>query len=329
MHSACSGSIGRLDPIAPAAATPGLVNGAAASYVRRQSRAQGGAPAGDKDGIADMSKTPWSSPEQLLDLALSWGLNILGAAVLLIAGWFVAAWADRTIRRLIARSASLDATLKPLLGSLVRYAILLFVLVAALAQFGVQTTSIIAVVGAAGLAVGLALQGTLANIAAGVMLLFLRPLEVGEYVESDGVAGTVDEIGVFTTQLHTFDGVFVSVPNSQLWNRTIRNYSRLPTRRLDVALSIGYADDLERAMAVLRSLLDEDARVLREPPPQVLVTALDGGITVTMRCWTNSASYADLQSDLLRVGRQRLSEDGISTPYALRAVRGAPLSASS
>lgn len=272
-----------------------------------------------------MGTTPWGSPERLLEMAAAWGMNILGAVVLLIAGWFAAAWANRAVRRLIARSEHIDATLKPLLGSLVRYAILLFVLIAALAQSGVQTTSIIAVVGAAGLAIGLALQGTLANIAAGVMLLFLRPLEVGEYIESDGVAGTVDEVGVFTTQLRTFDGVFVTIPNAQLWNRTIRNYSRLPTRRIDVAMSIGYADDLERAMSVLRDLLGGDARVLGDPAPQVLVTGLDGGFTATMRGWTESANFADLQSDLLRLGRERLSEVGVSTPWSLRAVREAPL----
>ncbi|MBL8658852.1 MAG: mechanosensitive ion channel [Rhodospirillales bacterium] len=272
--------------------------------------------------MAAMTST---SPEQLLDMALTWGVNIFGAVVLLVAGWFAADWAGRSVRRLIAHSDHIDATLKPLLGSLVRYAVLLFVITAALAQFGVQTTSIIAVVGAAGLAVGLALQGTLANIAAGVMLLFLRPLEVGDYIESDGVAGTVDEIGVFTTQLHTFDGIYVTVPNSQLWNKTIRNYSRLPTRRLDVAMSVGYADDLERAMGVLHGLLDEDRRVLREPAPQVLVTALNGGFTVTMRCWTESGNFGDLQSDLLRLGRLRLSDAGLSTPYSLRAVREAPV----
>lgn len=268
-----------------------------------------------------MGATPWGSPEQMLEMAAGWGLNALGAIALLIAGWFAAAWANKAVRRLVAGSEHIDATLKPLLGSLVRYAILLFVFIAALTQFGVQTTSIIAMVGATGLAIALALQGTLANIAAGVMLLFLRPLEVGEYIESDGVAGTVDEIGVFATQLRTFDGVFVTMPNSQLWNRTIRNYSRLPTRRLDVAMSIGYADDLERAMAVLRDLLGEDPRVLGEPAPQVLVSALDGGFTVTMRCWTESANFADLQSDLLRRGRLRLTEAGISTPWSLRAVQ--------
>lgn len=265
-----------------------------------------------------MTETALPSPERLLDLTLTWGGDVAGAVLLLVAGWFIARWAERGVRRLIAPSAHVDPTLKPLLGSLVRYAILIFVVIAALAQFGVQTTSIIAVVGAAGLAIGLALQGTLANIAAGVMLLFLRPLEVGEYIESDGVAGSVDEIGVFTTQLRTFDGVFISVPNSQLWNKTIRNYSRLPTRRLDIAISIGYRDDLERALAVMREVLGADERILPHPEAKVLVTALDGGFTATMSAWTRSADFDDLKSDLLRIARERLSEAGISTPYALR-----------
>lgn len=265
-----------------------------------------------------MSDTALPSPERLLDLTLAWGGDLVSAVLLLVAGWFVARWAERTVRRLIAPSSHVDPTLKPLLGSLVRYAILIFVVIAALAQFGVQTTSIIAVVGAAGLAIGLALQGTLANIAAGVMLLFLRPLEVGEYIESDGVAGTVDEIGVFTTQLRTFDGVFVSVPNSQLWNKTIRNYSRLPTRRLDIAMSIGYRDDLDRALGIMREILAADERVLPQPEAKVLVTACEAGFTATMSAWTRSAEFEDLKSDLLSMTRRRLSDAGVSTPYTLR-----------
>ena len=171
------------------------------------------------------------------------------------------------------------------------------------------------------MAVGLALQGALANIAAGVMLLFLRPLEVGEYIEADGIAGTVDEIGVFTTQMRTFDGVFISAPNSQLWNWTIRNYSRLPTRRLDAGIAIGYGDDVDDAMAILNDMLVADARVLREPQPQVVVTGMDGAVTLTMRCWTKAETFGSLQSDLLRIGRSRLTEAGISTPYTPRAVR--------
>lgn len=271
-----------------------------------------------------MTETALPSLDRLLDLTLTWGGDLMSALLLLAAGWFIARWAERTVRKLIAPSKHVDPTLKPLLGSLVRYAILIFVVIAALAQFGVQTTSIIAVVGAAGLAIGLALQGTLANIAAGVMLLFLRPIEVGEYIEADGVAGSVDEIGVFTTQLRTFDGVFISVPNSLLWNKTIRNYSRLANRRLDIAMSIGYRDDLERALVVMREVLAADGRILAQPEAKVLVTALDGGFTVTMSAWTRSGCFDELKSDLLRVTRRRLSEAGISTPYALRGQAAEP-----
>lgn len=271
-----------------------------------------------------MTDNALPTPERLLEMTLTWGGDLLSAVLLLVAGWFLARWSERAVRRLIAPSPHVDPTLKPLLGSLVRYAILIFVVIAALAQFGVQTTSIIAVVGAAGLAIGLALQGTLANIAAGVMLLFLRPLEVGEYIESDGVAGTVDEIGVFTTQLRTFDGVFVSVPNSQLWNKTIRNYSRLPTRRLDIPMSIGFRDDLERALGIMREILAADERVLPQPEAKVLVTACEAGFTATMSAWTRSADFEDLKSDLLSVTRRRLSDAGVSTPYALRGLAAEP-----
>jgi small conductance mechanosensitive channel len=271
-----------------------------------------------------MTETALPTPERLLEMTLTWGGDLLSAVLLLVAGWFLARWSERAVRRLIAPSAHVDPTLKPLLGSLVRYAILIFVVIAALAQFGVQTTSIIAVVGAAGLAIGLALQGTLANIAAGVMLLFLRPLEVGEYIESDGVAGTVDEVGVFTTQLRTFDGVFVSVPNSQLWNKTIRNYSRLPTRRLDIPMSIGFRDDLDRALGIMREILGADERVLPQPEAKVLVTACEAGFTATMSAWTRGADYDDLKSDLLSVTRRRLSDAGVSTPYALRGLAAEP-----
>ena len=136
------------------------------------------------------------------------------------------------------RVPGLDTTLKPLILNIIRYSIYVFVVAAVLAQFGVQTASIITVLGAAGLAIGLALQGTLSNIASGVMLILLSPLKVGEYIDAEGVAGTVVEIGLFSTNLKTFDGIYVSVPNSTLWSSTIRNYSRFPTRRVDSVVGI-------------------------------------------------------------------------------------------
>jgi len=190
-----------------------------------------------------------------------------------------------------------------------------------LAQFGVQTTSIIAVLGAAGLAIGLAMQGTLQNIAAGVMLLFLRPFRINDYIDAEGIAGTVDEVGLFTTHMHTYDGVYQEVPNSQLWNRTIKNYSRLPTRRLDVIVGIAYSDDMDTAQNVLLNLLREDKRVHTDPEPQVLVSELgDSAVNLNLRCWTNADDYWGLLFDTTKAAKQRLDAAGISIPFPQRDV---------
>ena len=251
----------------------------------------------------------------------TFGANLLGAVALLVAGWTVAAWAQRGVRRLLNRYDRFDATLKPLLASIVRYAILVFVIVAVLAQFGVQTTSIIAALGAAGLAIGLALQGTLANIAAGVMLLFLRPFKVEETIEAEGIAGTVLEIGLFTTVLKTGDGVYVNVPNTQIWTRQIKNFSRLPTRRVDLALGLGYRADIERAISTLTDVMTGDARVLAEPPPEVVVTGLsETAVNVALRCWVAGGDFGNAGSDLLRNAKAKLERDGIALAQRPREV---------
>ena len=197
---------------------------------------------------------------QAVDLGIQYGLDLLGALVLLIGGWVVAGWAQRSVLKVLQRTPRIDDTLRPVIGNVVRYLILVFVLVAVLAQFGVQTASIIAVVGAAGLAIGLALQGALQNIAAGIMILFLRPFRVGDYIDAEGLAGTVDEIGLFTTHMRTYDGIYVEVPNSQLWNRAIHNYSRVEARRLDIVVGISYEDDIDKAQGALLDLMTSDSR---------------------------------------------------------------------
>ncbi|HEX7006681.1 MAG TPA: mechanosensitive ion channel domain-containing protein [Alphaproteobacteria bacterium] len=250
-----------------------------------------------------------------------YALDVIGAIAILIVGWIAAAWASKGTRRMLGRFRAMDDTLKPLLAQVVRYAILVFVAIAVLAQFGVQTASIIAVLGAAGLAVGLALQGTLQNIAAGIMLLALRPLRVGEYIDAGTVAGTVDEIGLFTTELRTFDGVYVSVPNADLWNRPIKNYSRLPTRRLDLPVRIGMGEDIDQAMTALAELLEKDPRVLSEPPAQVMVLSVnESSVSINMRCWCKASDYWDLLYDLTRAAKLKLDEVGIVIPYPQRAI---------
>ncbi|MEM7172192.1 MAG: mechanosensitive ion channel domain-containing protein, partial [Pseudomonadota bacterium] len=221
-----------------------------------------------------MDNSSFDAAADLASIVLSFATDAIVALVILILGWMVAGWVRRATLRALTKSGKVDQTLRPVIANIVRYAILIFVVIAVLAQFGVQTTSVIAVLGAAGLAVGLALQGTLQNIAAGFMLLLLRPFGVGDYIDAGGVAGTVDEIGLFVTTMTTFDGVYVAVPNSQLWGAAVYNYSRLPTRRIDLTVGIGYGDDIEKAQGLLMDLATNDPRVHKDPEPQVMVKTL-------------------------------------------------------
>ena len=259
--------------------------------------------------------------DTLKELALGYGVDIVGAIAILIIGWMAAGWARRLTLSALGRVPRIDDTLKPILSNSVRYVILAFVIVAVLARFGVETTSIIAVFGAAGLAIGLALQGALSNIAAGVMLLLLRPFSVGEYVDAGGVSGTVEEIGLFTTRFKTPAGLFVAAPNSSLWNSTITNYSRNPLRRIDLVIGIGYDDDLKGAMAEMVGLMNADARILIDPEAQVFVTELaDNSVNLTLRSWVNSGDYWATLTDLTRDAKLCLDEKGYSIPYPQRDV---------
>jgi small conductance mechanosensitive channel len=259
--------------------------------------------------------------KQFLDLALGYGLDVLGAVAILIAGVIVAGWARRSVLRILHRAPGLDDTLEPVISDIVRYAILLLVLIAVLAQFGVQTTSVIALLGVAGLAVGLSLQGTLQNIAAGIMLLFLRPFRVGDYIDAEGLAGTVEEIGLFTTRLRTYQGIFLEAPNGQIWNRSILNYSRVEARRLDIVVGISYDDDIDKAQAALLELMTSDSRANAEPEPQVMVKELaDSSVNINLRCWAAAGDYWSLLFDLNKAAKLRLDAEGISIPFPQRDV---------
>ena len=258
---------------------------------------------------------------ETVDLAVQYGLDVVGALIILIGGWVAAGWVRRKLLRVLERTPRVDQTLRPVIASVVRYAILVFVLIAVLAQFGVQTTSIIALLAAGGLAIGLALQGTLQNIAAGIMLLFLRPFRVGDYIDAEGLAGTVNEIGLFTTQMRTYDGIYVEVPNGQLWNRAIRNYSRVEARRLDLAVGIAYDDDIDKALAAMMDLLVKDERVNDDPEPQVMVKELgDSAVNLNLRCWIAPGDYWSLRFDLTKAIKQRLDAEGITIPFPQRDV---------
>lgn len=254
-------------------------------------------------------------------MILGFGFDIVAALVILIVGWTFAGWLRRVVFNSLNKTPRIDDTLTPILSNLARYAVLVIVIVAVLDRFGVETTSIIAVLGAAGLAIGLALQGTLSNIAAGVMLLMLRPFSVGEFVDAGGVAGTVEEIGLFTTKFKTAAGIFVVAPNSSLWNSVITNFSRNPVRRIDLVIGVGYDDDLKDAVQEMETLMKEDARVLKDPESAVFVTELGAdSVNMTLRCWVNSADYWGTLTDLTRDAKLRLDEKGFSIPYPQRDI---------
>jgi|TARA_R110000782_G_scaffold102596_8_gene189829 small conductance mechanosensitive channel len=257
--------------------------------------------------------------EALKSFALGFGLDILGAIILLIAGWWVAGRAAALVRHSLKNAKFVDSTLKPLAASIARYTVLIFVLIAVLSNFGVQTASIIAVLGAAGLAIGLALQGTLSNIAAGVMILVLRPLKVDEFVEAGSISGTVVEITLFTTLLKTPDGVFISAPNSQIWNSAIKNYSRNPTRRLDIKVGISYDDDVDAALDFLKNLVASDARVLKDPEPMSFVANLgESSVDLTARGWVATSEFWPTFWDLSRRSKTELEAAGFSIPFPQR-----------
>jgi small conductance mechanosensitive channel len=259
--------------------------------------------------------------ENVIAVGVDYGIDIVGAIVLLIIGWTIAGWGRRGVRHALDRVPRMDETLKPFLAKLVWYVIMVFVLVAVLNQFGVQTTSLIAVLGAAGLAIGLSLQGTLANVASGVMLLFLRPFNVGDYVDAGGIAGTVVEIGLFNTEIKTSAGLALIVPNSTIWSSPITNYSRNPTRRFDLAVGIGYDDDIDGAMALLMGLMTGDDRVLFDPAPLVAVMELgDSAVIIKLRAWTASGDYGATVWDLNKAIKNELQAAGYSIPYPQRDI---------
>ena len=258
---------------------------------------------------------------QAIDLAVDYGLDVLGALAILIVGSMVADWARRRVLRVLNRAPRVDETLKPVIASIVRYGILVLVLIAVLAQFGIQTTSIIALLATAGLALGLALQGTLQNIAAGIMLLFLRPFRVGDYIDAEGLSGTIEEIGLFTTHMRTSNGIYLEVPNAKIWNRAILNYSRVAARRLSVVVGISYGDDIDNAQAVLLELMTSDSRVNAEPAPQVLVKELsDSSVNLDLRYWAAAGDYWGLLCDLNKAVKQRRDAEGITIPFPQRDV---------
>jgi small conductance mechanosensitive channel len=262
-----------------------------------------------------------SVTEELTVMFVDYGLEVIGAIAILIIGLWIAKLLGRRVERALQRSEKFDDTVTPLFAKATRILIIAVTVLAVLNQFGVQTASLIAVLGTIGLAIGLALQGTLSNIASGIMLLILRPFNVGDVVDIGSTSGVVDEIGLFVTEMHTFDNVAITMPNSKVWGNEIKNYTHNNTRRVDMEFGIAYDDDMDKAMKIVNEVLDGDERVLAEPEPLVAISALgDSSVNIRVRPWTETPNVWPLRYDITKRIKERFDEEDISFPFPQRDI---------
>lgn len=256
--------------------------------------------------------------DNLITFATAYGLKIIGAIIILIIGRIAAGSARNIVKKMLAKQ---EPSIISFAGSFAYILVLAFAVLAALAKFGIQTASFIAVLGAAGFAVGFALQGSLANFAAGVLILVFRPYRVGDYIDVAGVAGTVKEIQLFTTELATPDNVKIMVPNGKIYGDTIKNFSVNDTRRVDLVVGIGYTSSIQKAIEVIMMLIKDDERILSDPAPQIAVSELaDSSVNFVVRPWVKKDDYWPLRFDLTQKIKEAFDQNGIEIPFPQRAV---------
>lgn len=278
------------------------------------------------ESLEDIMTTPLYGETTLADvLTLDFLLGAVGqlflAIVILIVGFFVAGFVKRRIMQFSDRSRHFDKTMGAFLGNVARYGILVLTIIFVLQQFGFQTASLIALLGAAGLAIGLALQGVLSGVASGVMLVVFRPIKVGDFIEVNGQMGTVKDISIFTTELATLDNVQVVIPNTEVWSNTIKNYSVYDTRRAEWVFGVGYSADLKKAEQVIRDVIFNDPRSLSDPAPFLQVNNLgDSSVDFLVRCWVKSSDFFQYQADMKRQVKEAFDENGIDIPFPSRTV---------
>ena len=260
------------------------------------------------------------SIEMLQELAMLYGVQLILALAIFIVGKWVVKRIASIVQRILAKN-NVDPAIEHFVSSLVSWTLLFFVVIASLGQLGIQTASFVAILGAAGLAVGLALQGSLANFAAGVLILIFRPFKVGDFIEVAGVSGVVQKIQIFTTELHSPDNKKIIVPNGGVISGNITNYSANETRRVDMVFGIGYSDDIDAAKAVLQSVVASEPRVLEEPAPTIAVVELaDSSVNLVCRPWVNTADYWDVYFNITEAAKKALDAQGISIPFPQRDI---------
>jgi len=254
--------------------------------------------------------------QEILSLyVVPWVINIVIAAVIFVIGRWVAGVLVNITRKLLTKAGT-DDMLVNFLCSIVKAVLMLFIVIASLNQLGVNTTSFIALIGAAGLAIGLSMQSTLQNFAAGVMLIMFKPFKLGDFVEAGGCAGVVEKITIFTTVMRTGDNREIIVPNGGIYGGTITNNSARDTRRIDMVFGVGYDDDIRKVKALLNEILDADERILKDPAPLVAVAALaDSSVNFNVRPWVKSSDYWGVLYDVTEKVKLTFDENNISIPY--------------
>jgi len=266
--------------------------------------------------IAGIANFDWTKLwQQIQSAGMDFGLKVLVAIIIFYVG--------RTIARLITKglhnlmqAQEVDKILETFVCNLVYWMLMTFIIIAAMSQIGIQTTSLIAIMGAAGLAIGLALQGALGNFAAGVLIVMFRPYRVGDYVEAAGIAGSVLQVQILTTMLKTGDNKLIVVPNGQIMSGIITNYSAHKTRRIDMLIGVSYDDDIDKVRTTIQQIIDADDRILKDPECLIAVAELaDSSVNFTVRPWVNSADYWGVKFDLTEAIKKRFDKDGISFPF--------------
>jgi len=271
--------------------------------------------------LEDLTNVSGWLTQSRIDAAILVAVNVVAALVILLVSMTISSWAKRKIAGLSNTHEKLDNTLFGFLGNLAKYLILGIGIIFILNRFGIQTTSLAALVGAAGLAIGLALQGALKNLAAGVMIIMFRPFRQGDFIAAGSESGIVTEIQLFYTVLTTYDGLQIIVPNGDIWASSIINYSANATRMMDLTIGVAYNADLKKTQSILEAISTSDSRALSDPAPTIRVKALgDSSVDFTFRVWANSSDYWALQAEMLRKIKEEFDANDIGIPFPTRTL---------
>jgi small conductance mechanosensitive channel len=250
------------------------------------------------------------------------GRKVIIVLLIIAAGKIAILFSGRLTHRAVTGKLKLDENLSSVLRMAFRYGVIIVCLLMILDILGINTAGLIALLGAAGVAIGFSLRDTLGNIAAGIIILFLRPFHKGDFIECGSISGSVREMGLFAAILETPDGIYISAPNASLWGLPLKNYSQNPNRRMDIFVSIAYSDSIDEAFRVLNKVISEESRFLKEPPSQVMVQSLgDSGIGITLRAWVRGADYWSVYWDQMKNVKEKIEEAGLTIPFPQRDIR--------